>query len=127
MPRSIYEGARDMARQIAPIVGGAHRATAASKVEMRQGWSIEAARGALRSASDPNLLRRVFETVLRRCIREGLVGGEDFAIDASLIKADANRQNGNAGERVCLRKPQGALSRSIWLCSTTRLSAPRPT
>jgi len=42
-----------------------------------------------------DLLRRVFETVLRRCIREGLVGGEGFAIDASLIKADANRQNGD--------------------------------
>jgi len=48
-------------------------------------------------ASD--LLRRVFETVLRRCIREGLVGGEAFAVDASLIKADANRQNGIEGEK----------------------------
>ncbi len=37
---------------------------------------------------DSDLLRRVFETVLQRCIREGLVGGEAFAIDASLIKAD---------------------------------------
>jgi transposase len=27
-----------------------------------------------------DLLRRVFETVLRRCIREGLVGGEAFAV-----------------------------------------------
>jgi transposase len=43
---------------------------------------------------ESNLLRRVFETVLRRCIREGLVGGEAFAVDASLIKADANRQKG---------------------------------
>src|SRR5437763_6194204 len=46
-----------------------------------------------------DLLRRVFETVLRRCIREGLVGGEAFAVDASLIKADANRQNGVEGEK----------------------------
>jgi transposase len=46
-----------------------------------------------------DLLRRVFETVLRRCIREGLVGGEGFAVDASLIKADANRQNGIEGEK----------------------------
>ena len=45
-----------------------------------------------------DLLRRVFETVLWRCIREGLVGGESFAVDASLIKADANRQNG-VGEK----------------------------
>ena len=38
-----------------------------------------------------DLLRRLFETVLRRCINEGLVGGEGFAVDASLIKAEANR------------------------------------
>ena len=37
--------------------------------------------------------RHVFETVLRRCMSEGLVGGEGFAVDASIIKADANRAN----------------------------------
>lgn len=37
--------------------------------------------------------RHVFETVLRRCMSEGLVGGEGFAMDASIIKADANRAN----------------------------------
>jgi transposase len=46
-----------------------------------------------------DLFRRVFETVLRRCIHEGLVGGEGFAVDASLIKADANRQKGIEGEK----------------------------
>ena len=46
-----------------------------------------------------DLLRRVFETVLQRCIEEGLVGGEGFAVDASLIKADANRQKGIEGEK----------------------------
>ena len=46
-----------------------------------------------------DLLRRVFETVLQRCIREGLVGGEGFAVDASLIKAEANRQKGIQGEK----------------------------
>src|SRR6266446_5621621 len=48
---------------------------------------------------ESDLLRRVFEMVLQRCIREGLVGGETFAIDASLIKADANRQKGIDGEK----------------------------
>src|ERR1700742_3772535 len=48
---------------------------------------------------DSDLLRRLFEATLRRCIREGLVGGEAFAVDASLIKADANRQNGIEGEK----------------------------
>jgi len=46
-----------------------------------------------------DLLRRLFETVLRRCIDEGLVGGEGFAVDASLIKAEANRQKGIEGEK----------------------------
>lgn len=46
-----------------------------------------------------DLLRHLFETVLRRCIGEGLVGGEGFAVDASLIKADANRQKGIEGEK----------------------------
>src|SRR5580698_525495 len=47
-----------------------------------------------------DLLRRLFETVLQRCIDEGLVGGEGFAVDASLIQADAsdrNRVEGTAG------------------------------
>jgi hypothetical protein len=43
--------------------------------------------------------RRVFESVLHRCIEERLVGGEAFAVDASLIKADANRQNGVEGDK----------------------------
>jgi len=41
---------------------------------------------------ESDLLRYLFETVVRRCMAEGLVGGEGFAVDASLIKADANRQ-----------------------------------
>ena len=46
---------------------------------------------------DSDLLRRLFEAVLARCIAEGLVGGEGFAVDGSLIKADANRQKGVEG------------------------------
>src|SRR3977135_891068 len=42
---------------------------------------------------DSDTLRFVFEQVLERCVREGLVGGEGFAIDASLVKADANRHH----------------------------------
>jgi transposase len=41
---------------------------------------------------DCDLLRHLFETVVERCMTEGLVGGEGSAPDASLIKADANRQ-----------------------------------
>jgi hypothetical protein len=48
---------------------------------------------------ESDLLRHVFETVVRRCMTEGLVGGEGFAADASLIKADANRQKGVEGSK----------------------------
>jgi transposase len=43
---------------------------------------------------DADLLRELFETVVRRCMVEGLVGGEGFAVDASMIVADAHRQRG---------------------------------
>ena len=46
---------------------------------------------------DSDLLRELFETTVRRCIEEGLVGGEGFAVDASLIKADANKQRSAEG------------------------------
>jgi transposase len=41
---------------------------------------------------DSDLLRRLFETVLQRCIQEELVGGEGFAVDASLIRADVSER-----------------------------------
>jgi hypothetical protein len=38
------------------------------------------------------MLRRLFETVVQRCLAEGLVGADRFPVDASLIAADANKQ-----------------------------------
>lgn len=37
-----------------------------------------------------DVLRRLFESVVAACIAAGLVGGEGFSVDASLIKADVN-------------------------------------
>jgi len=42
---------------------------------------------------ESNLLRHVFETTVARCMAEGLVGGQGFAVDASLIAADVQKQN----------------------------------
>lgn len=47
---------------------------------------------------DSDLLRHVFETVVARCIAEGLVSGQRLAVDASLIEADTNRQNSPSKE-----------------------------
>ena len=41
---------------------------------------------------ESDVFRQLFETVLKRCMVEGLVGGEGFAVDASLVKADASHQ-----------------------------------
>jgi transposase len=45
-----------------------------------------------------DVFRRVFERVVEACIAAGLVGGEAFAVDASLIQADANKQRSIAGQ-----------------------------
>ena len=48
---------------------------------------------------ESDLFRHVFEGVVRRCMSEGLIRGEGFAIDASVVKADANRQRGVAADQ----------------------------
>jgi transposase len=49
---------------------------------------------------ESDAFRHVFETVLKRCMSEGLVGGEGFAIDASVVKADATRARAIPGAAV---------------------------
>ena len=47
---------------------------------------------------DSDLLRKLFEMTVERCMSEGLVGAEGFAVDASLIRADVHRQRSVPGE-----------------------------
>ena len=49
---------------------------------------------------ESDVFRHLFESVLRRCMTEGLVRGEGFATDASIIKADAQRQRGKPGDEA---------------------------
>jgi len=78
---------------------------------------------------DSNLLREVFGKVVHRCIAEGLVGGGDFASDASLIRADAakmhslHRLNGTTGRSA--RRLRPVPSANIWKHSTMPLSGQR--
>jgi transposase len=51
-----------------------------------------------------DVFRRVFERVVQTCIAAGLVSGEGFAVDASLIVADANKQRsipGTEWQKTC--------------------------
>ena len=38
---------------------------------------------------DSDILRHVFESVVRACMDAGLIKGEGFAVDASIMEADA--------------------------------------
>jgi transposase len=48
---------------------------------------------------ESDALRRVFEAVVAKCIVAGLVGGEGFSIDASLIKADVDKKKRVPGDQ----------------------------
>lgn len=49
---------------------------------------------------DSDLLRHVFEAVVRACMDAGLVKGEGFAVDASVMEADASRYHGKAPDEI---------------------------
>ena len=49
---------------------------------------------------ESDTFRHVFESVLQRCMAEGLVRGEGFATDASIVKADAQRMHGVPGDEA---------------------------
>jgi transposase len=64
---------------------------------------------------DSDLLRHLFEMTVARCIDGGLVSGQRFAADASLIEADANKQNSTPKEDwdSSAIKPENARCASI--------------
>jgi len=63
--------------------------------------------------NESDVFRRLFETVVERCIAEGLVGGECFAVAASLIEADANRQRSIPGSDWNKERSPETASRSV--------------
>jgi transposase len=62
---------------------------------------------------DSDIFRRVFERVVEACIAAGLVGGEGFAVDASLIVADANKQRSIPGSEWKKPSDPGTASRAV--------------
>ena len=49
---------------------------------------------------EADVLRQVFESVVCHCMAAGLVGGEGFAVDASVIEADASRFQRIEGAKI---------------------------
>lgn len=62
---------------------------------------------------DSDILRCVFERVVEACIAADLVGAEGFAVDASLIVADANKQRSVPGSEWSTDRHPAAGSRAV--------------
>jgi transposase len=62
---------------------------------------------------ESDIFRRVFERVVERCIAAGLVGGQGFAVDASLIVADANKQRSIPGKEWDKQRDLGTATRAV--------------
>jgi IS5 family transposase len=55
---------------------------------------------------DSDILRQVFEAVVRACMDAGLVKGEGFAVDASVMEANASRYHGKAPAEIVWAEPK---------------------
>jgi len=53
-----------------------------------------------------NIFRQLFEAVVRACMDAGLVRGEGFAIDASVIEANASRYRGKTPDEIDWSMPE---------------------
>src|SRR6195256_2511668 len=55
---------------------------------------------------DSDILRHVFEAVVRACMNAGLVKGEGFAVDASVTEAAASRYHGKPPDEIDWSLPE---------------------
>jgi transposase len=55
---------------------------------------------------DSDIFRQLFEAVVRACMDAGLVKGEGFAVDASVMEADASRYHGKAPDEIDWSAPK---------------------
>ena len=62
---------------------------------------------------ESDALRRVFEGVVGMCIAAGLVGGEAFSVDASLIKADVDQKKRVPGDQPIAWPKTEEVSRAV--------------
>ena len=76
---------------------------------------------------DSDLFRQLFEAVVRACMDAGLVRGEGFAVDASVIEADASRYHGKTPDEVDWSAPQRQ-SRAVaeYLAAVEAAAEPNP-
>src|SRR5215475_6251038 len=55
---------------------------------------------------ESDVFRHIFERVVTACMAAGLVKGEGFAVDASVMEANASRYHGKAPDEIVWAKPE---------------------
>ena len=55
---------------------------------------------------ESDLFRNIFERVVAACMAAGLVKGEGFAVDASVMEANASRYHGKAPDEIAWGEPE---------------------
>src|SRR3954452_1050103 len=55
---------------------------------------------------ESDVLRHIFERVVAACMAAGLVKGEGFAVDASVMEANASRYHGKAPDEIVWAEPE---------------------
>jgi len=55
---------------------------------------------------ESDVFRRLFEGVVAACMAAGLVKGEGFAVDASVMEANASRYHGKAPDEIVWAEPE---------------------
>ena len=74
-----------------------------------------------------DVFRHIFERVVSACMAAGLVKGEGFAVDASVIEANASRYHGKTPDEIVWAEPDHQ-TRAVreYLASLEAKTAPNP-
>ncbi len=75
---------------------------------------------------DSDILRQLFEAVVRACMSAGLVKGEGFAVDASVMEADASRYHGKAPDEIDWPAPDRQTRAVVEFLSGVEAEDPNP-
>jgi hypothetical protein len=61
---------------------------------------------------ESDIFRHIFERVVAACMSAGLLKGEGFAVDASVMEANASRYHGKAPDEIAWAEPNAGRARS---------------
>ena len=75
---------------------------------------------------DSDILRQLFEAVTKACMDAGLVKGEGFAVDASVMEADASRYHDKAADEIDWSAPERQTRAVVESCQVSTMPISMP-